>query len=58
MMIDKRFSRISSSAPPRPFLKISVTNPHIGQSIDVLGLIDTGADECAFPGDQGMSKSK
>ncbi len=43
------FFSISPNDLPRPWLKVIITNPHTGKSITVLGLIDTGADECAFP---------
>ena len=33
----------------RPMLYLRVTNPHSGLHIDIAGLIDTGADECALP---------
>lgn len=33
----------------RPTLPIRIINPHTGQSQKTLGLIDTGADECALP---------
>ena len=33
----------------RPWLPIIVHNPHKNQTIPTFGLIDTGADECAFP---------
>lgn len=33
----------------RPWLPVTVINPHTNKKLLVLGLIDTGADECAFP---------
>jgi len=33
----------------RPYLPITIMNPDTGSQIEVYGLIDTGADECAFP---------
>ena len=30
-------------------MPIVATNPHTGKSISVYGIVDTGADECAFP---------
>lgn len=33
----------------RPWLPVSVINPHTNIKLSILGLIDTGADECAFP---------
>jgi predicted aspartyl protease len=34
----------------RPYLPITIINPDTEKQIRVYGLIDTGADECAFPG--------
>jgi Retroviral aspartyl protease. len=50
-IINVPFSRLQSQDPPRPWLPITIKNPHTGQSQRVLGLIDTGADECAIPAD-------
>ncbi len=33
----------------RPYLPVTIRNPDAGKMIKVLALIDTGADECAFP---------
>ena len=33
----------------RPYLPITVINPGNGKRLNVFALIDTGADECAFP---------
>lgn len=33
----------------RPWLPIRIINPHTGLSVKVLGLIDTGADDCSIP---------
>jgi predicted aspartyl protease len=35
--------------PPRPYVPIIISNPDSGREIEVFALIDTGADECAFP---------
>jgi predicted aspartyl protease len=35
--------------PPRPYVPILVSNPQTGNELEVFALIDTGADECAFP---------
>lgn len=43
------FLRIAPGHPPRPMLPIKIINPATGQSIITLGLIDTGADDCAIP---------
>jgi predicted aspartyl protease len=34
---------------PRPYLPITIINPDTGKELRVYALIDTGADECAFP---------
>jgi hypothetical protein len=31
------------------YLPVRVTNPHSGSTVVVYALVDTGADECAFP---------
>ncbi len=33
----------------RPYLAITIINPHTNKSLSTYGLIDTGADECAIP---------
>ncbi|MCK8603324.1 retroviral-like aspartic protease family protein [Desulfoferrobacter suflitae] len=33
----------------RPYLPITITNPSTGKEVRVYALVDTGADECAFP---------
>jgi predicted aspartyl protease len=43
------FFKLSPSDIPRPWLPVTITNPHTGKSVTVLGLVDTGADECAIP---------
>lgn len=43
------FSRVSPDDIPRPWLPIKIINPHSGKHIRIVGLIDTGADECALP---------
>ncbi len=42
---------VTSPADPiaRPWLPIKIINPHTGKSLRFIGLIDTGADECAIP---------
>ena len=35
----------------KPFLWVRVTNPESGRAVIALALIDTGAEECAFPSD-------
>ncbi|MBF0484724.1 MAG: retroviral-like aspartic protease family protein [Candidatus Omnitrophica bacterium] len=34
---------------PRPWLPVTIKNPHTNKSINLYGLVDTGADECAIP---------
>jgi len=43
------FSKLSSDDIPRPWLPVTIVNPHSNKKVKVLGLIDTGADECALP---------
>ena len=33
----------------RPYLPVTIINPDTGKELRVYALIDTGADECAFP---------
>jgi len=46
---DFPFTHIHSDDVPRPWLPICIGNPATGLSQNAYGLIDTGADECAFP---------
>jgi len=48
-LIDIDFIRAHPDDIPRPWLPVIIKNPHTGKSQCVLGLIDTGADECAIP---------
>lgn len=48
-LIDIPFIRAHPDDVPRPWLPVTIKNPHTGKSQRVLGLIDTGADECAVP---------
>ena len=48
-LIDKPFIQIDPNDIPRASLPVIATNPHTGKSISAYGIIDTGADECAFP---------
>jgi len=43
------FTKLSPDDLPRPWLPVVIINPHTQKQIKVLGLIDTGADECALP---------
>lgn len=33
----------------RPYLPITIINPENGKQLNIFTLVDTGADECAFP---------
>lgn len=33
----------------RPYLPVTIINPDTGKQLKVYALVDTGADECAFP---------
>ena len=48
-IIDAPFLKFSPDELPRPWLPLTIRNPHTNQAINVYGLIDTGADECAIP---------
>jgi len=43
------FTKLGPDDIPRPWLPVTILNPHTNKRIRVLGLIDTGADECALP---------
>ena len=43
------FTKLTQNDNPRPWLQVVIINPHTQRRIKVLGLIDTGADECALP---------
>mgnify|MGYP001612673453 FL=1 len=43
------FTKLSSDDISRPWLPVTIVNPHSNKKVKVLGLIDTGADECALP---------
>jgi hypothetical protein len=43
------FKRIFSNDIPRACLPLTITNPKNDKIHNVYGIIDTGADECAFP---------
>jgi predicted aspartyl protease len=43
------FTQIHPSDSAKPWLPVTIINPHNGKSIKTYGLIDTGADECALP---------
>lgn len=46
---DYPFLKFKLGDYPRPFLPITILNPHSGMHVDSYALVDTGADECAFP---------
>ena len=46
---DFPFYKFGKHDIPRPYLPITVKNPHTHKKIKIYGLIDTGADECALP---------
>jgi predicted aspartyl protease len=46
---DYPFSVIRPGDLPRPYLPVTIINPDTEKRIRVYALIDTGADECAFP---------
>jgi predicted aspartyl protease len=48
-IVDAPFLKFSPDDLPRPWLPLTIRNPHTNQAINVYGLIDTGADECAIP---------
>ena len=43
------FTKFNDNDIARPWLPVTIHNPHTKLSIKVYGLIDTGADECAIP---------
>ena len=49
IVVNMPFSKLSSQDIPRPWLPVIIINPMTGKEIKILGLIDTGADECAMP---------
>ncbi|MBM3249080.1 MAG: hypothetical protein FJZ10_06670 [Candidatus Omnitrophica bacterium] len=48
-LINIPFTKFSPDDNARPWLPITIINPHTNKSIKIFGLIDTGADECALP---------
>ena len=43
------FSIIRPGDLARPYLPVTIVNPLTNMKLKVYALIDTGADECAFP---------
>ena len=52
---DYTFTRLGGDRP-RPMLWVRITNPHIEEvsPLVALAIVDTGADECAFPAAASM----
>lgn len=48
-LIDIPFHKLNPTDILRPWLEITIKNPHTGKELKTYGLIDTGADECALP---------
>jgi len=48
-IINRPFTVITSGGIARPILPIVLKNPANGKQLRTFGLIDTGADDCAFP---------
>ena len=46
---DIPFTKLGPDDIPRPWLPVTIVNPHTNKNLKVLGLVDTGADECALP---------
>jgi predicted aspartyl protease len=46
---DYPFSVVRPGDIARPYLPVTLINPSTGKELRVYALIDTGADECAFP---------
>lgn len=47
--LDYPFLKFKLGDYPRPFFPITILNPYSGMHVDSYALVDTGADECAFP---------
>ena len=50
-LVDFPFHKLSTTSKARPYLPILLENPENNNKITLIGQIDTGADECAFPSD-------
>ena len=48
-VVNMPFTKLFADDIPRPWLPVIIVNPMTGNEVKVLGLIDTGADECAMP---------
>ncbi|MFH1825677.1 MAG: retropepsin-like aspartic protease [bacterium] len=49
MHIKTPFTKLTPEDSLRPWLPVIIINSHTGKKIKILGLVDTGADECALP---------
>jgi len=43
------FTSVRPGDAARPYLPVTIINPENGKQLNFFALIDTGADECAFP---------
>jgi len=43
------FTKLGPDDISRPWLPVTIINPHTNKKLRMCGLIDTGADECALP---------
>jgi hypothetical protein len=43
------FKQVTAASPPRPYVFVTLSNPHAGTYLPVYAPVDTGADECALP---------
>ena len=48
-LISIPFTKLGPDDIPRPWLPVTIINPHANRKIKIYGLVDTGADECALP---------
>ena len=48
-LLDIPFLKFGKNDIARPWLPITIVNPRSRKQVDMYGLIDTGADECALP---------
>ncbi|MDD4910299.1 MAG: hypothetical protein PHR44_06480 [Candidatus Omnitrophica bacterium] len=50
-IVNHPFIKIGHNDIPRVALPVTIINPHTNKRLRTYGIIDTGADECAFPAD-------
>jgi len=48
-IINRPFIKITSDSPARAILPVVLKDPATNQEMRTFGIIDTGADDCAFP---------